>query len=89
MSQREEEIRYHIEVEPPLHAILNKIAEDADNGIAPFNRDELIRAVWIWADGKLHEYDFAALPQWFVNMVAEGQQRRAEANTIEGDAGEG
>jgi hypothetical protein len=87
MSLRDDELRYNIHSEPFIHMVLDKLMGDADSGVAPFNPEELTRAVWVWADEKVNAG--SGLPTWFVRMLEQRQRQREADNIIEGDAGEG
>lgn len=77
------ELNYKIQVEPVLFTILNKVAEDCEGfGISP---DDFTRAIWSWADSRLHDYDNP--PQWLWTELAKQQQAREDANTVDGEVG--
>lgn len=77
------EINYKVQVEPAVFNILETIRVDVQQfGISD---EEFLRAIWTWADGRLHEYDTP--PQWLWVAMEQAQQAREAANTIDGEAG--
>lgn len=72
---RDTEIRYHLQVEPPVFTILGKVQKDSEL-FFNVSEDEFVRAVWSWSFDKLMAG--GKTPEWMVQKIAQEQEKMEE-----------
>lgn len=77
------DIDYKVRIEPVLHAVFNKLIADCDQ--IGFTEDDIVHAMWVFADNKVDES--SPRPQWLWTELGRKSQLAEDSNTVDGEVG--